>query len=86
MGAGVPLRHAPGAAVTASVRCREGLVTVEVVNTPGAAGSTPTDGGGHGLVGMRQRVEACGGRLDWGVRPEGGFAVRAELPLAPVPA
>ncbi|MBX6391290.1 MAG: hypothetical protein IRZ08_20250 [Frankia sp.] len=36
---------------------------------------------GHGLTGMRERVEALGGELHTGPRPEGGFTVHAELPL-----
>ncbi len=36
---------------------------------------------GTGIAGMRQRAAAVGGRLDAGPDPEGGFVVRAELPL-----
>jgi signal transduction histidine kinase len=36
---------------------------------------------GLGLIGMRERVSALGGRLHAGPRPGGGFQVRAELPV-----
>ncbi|WP_344935033.1 sensor histidine kinase [Sphaerisporangium flaviroseum] len=38
--------------------------------------------GGYGLRGMAERVSACGGVLETGPRPEGGFRVHARLPLA----
>ena len=44
-----------------------------------SAGTRPT-GRGLGLVGMRERVTALGGRLDAGPQDDGGFQVRAELP------
>lgn len=36
---------------------------------------------GVGLLGMRERVTALGGRLHAGPRPEGGFTVQATLPV-----
>ncbi|WP_406211069.1 sensor histidine kinase [Kitasatospora sp. NBC_01560] len=40
-----------------------------------------TDGQGHGLIGMRERVGMVSGSLDVGPRPGGGFRIRAVLPL-----
>jgi signal transduction histidine kinase len=38
-------------------------------------------GGGHGILGMQERAAAVGGTVHAGARPEGGFAVRACLPV-----
>ncbi len=38
-------------------------------------------GPGHGLIGMCERAAVLGGQLDAGPRPEGGFAIRAQLPF-----
>ena len=44
-------------------------------------GDSKGDGSGHGLVGMRERVGLYGGSLDAGRRAEGGYLVRARLPV-----
>nr|WP_254705903.1 sensor histidine kinase [Streptomyces vilmorinianum] len=78
------VRHAPGARTRVSVRSDEGWLNVLVVNGPGAARTSPLEGGsgtGHGLVGMRERVRLTGGTLDTGPLPDGGFRVAARLPL-----
>ncbi|NUR62428.1 MAG: sensor histidine kinase [Catenulispora sp.] len=50
----------------------------------GRGASAPTDGLGHGLVGMRERVSVFGGTLVAGPHVSGGYAVEAILP-APTP-
>jgi signal transduction histidine kinase len=52
---------------------------VDVVDDGTGASAAP--GGGHGLVGMRERVGLYGGALDAGPLPGRGFGVRARLPL-----
>ncbi|WP_194201974.1 sensor histidine kinase [Glycomyces albidus] len=77
------VRHAPGAHVDASVAAEEGSVVVTVVNgpPPGGPAASSRDGSGLGLVGMRERVALDGGDLETGPTPEGGFRVRAVLPI-----
>lgn len=78
-------KHAPGARVDVSVAPSDDQksLTVEVRNTPPPeppAAALPS-GGGHGLTGLRERAELLGGRLSAHACPEGGFVVRAVLPL-----
>ncbi|WP_229870844.1 sensor histidine kinase [Streptomyces longisporoflavus] len=47
--------------------------------------SGESDGGGHGLLGMRERVSALGGRCTAGPRYGGGFRVHAILPVTATP-
>lgn len=47
----------------------------------GSGGGCHDDGGGHGLLGMRERVTALGGTLTAGPRYGGGFRVHAILPV-----
>ncbi len=76
------LRHA-GADATATVHIgyRPDELCLEVVDT--GTGGTGADGTGHGLAGMRERAVALGGTVLAGPRAQGGFAVRARLPVAP---
>ncbi len=79
------LRHAQ--ATRAEVIVRYGSDVLEVVvqddgsASPGANGAA----GGHGLVGMRERALLVGGTLEAGPLPEGGYRVRARLPLEAAP-
>jgi signal transduction histidine kinase len=76
------LKHA-GAAPT-EVHVSYGLQEVELHVSdrgPGAGATSRVGGGGHGLVGMRERVRVFGGELHTGLRAGGGFEVRARIPL-----
>ena len=61
--------------------CEDELVIK--VTDDGRARSVPADGDGlgHGLIGMRERVEVHGGTVTAGPRPGGGWRVTATLPL-----
>jgi signal transduction histidine kinase len=61
---------------------REQELNLEILDE-GDAGPA-TGPGGHGLIGMRERVLLCGGEFSAGPRPERGFRVTATLPLAAV--
>jgi len=73
------LRHG-GPAATARVRVEldAGALRLEVTDT--GCGAAPS-AGGQGIDGMRARAEALGGSLEAGSPPDGGFAVRARLPV-----
>jgi Histidine kinase len=73
-------RHAPGAAIRVVVEETPPYVRITVKNDPPATSQPRTDGTGHGLTGMRERVALLGGQLRTGQEPDGGFAVLAVLP------
>ncbi len=75
------LKHAPGAAVTVQVRADEAAVQVEVRDTGATGRPADTSPGGHGLVGLRERVQVLGGRLTSEPLPGGGHRLVAVLPL-----
>jgi signal transduction histidine kinase len=76
-------RHAPGAhSVAVTVADDPGWVSVEVTDdAPGAAPGRSRPGGGYGLAGMRERVEALGGKVQAGPLPGAGWVVQASLPV-----
>jgi signal transduction histidine kinase len=51
------------------------------VDDDGPATGADAGGSGNGLAGMRERAAALGGSIDAGPRPDGGWRVRAVLPL-----
>ena len=77
------LKHAgPGA--TASVRLHRTAadLTLEVIDD-GRGTDPDSDGLGHGLTGMRERMSVFGGTLQSGPLPSRGYRVRATVPLVP---
>lgn len=72
------MKHAPGAATTVTVSWAPHDLALEIRN---AAGQDPGPSGGHGLVGMAERVRIYGGELQAGP-DDGGWRVSAHLPLA----
>jgi signal transduction histidine kinase len=74
------LKHAGDARTTVHVRYGPDLLELEIADDGAGSGAQASDGG-HGLVGMRERVALYGGRLDAGRRPGGGFAVHVLLPI-----
>jgi signal transduction histidine kinase len=87
------MRHAPGSAVAVKLYYGEAALVIEVRNdgcpdgarvSPGqhnGAGLGP--GGGHGIIGMRERAAMLGGHLRAGPAVNGQFLVTAALPLGP---
>jgi signal transduction histidine kinase len=78
------LRHAGPSSVQVSVTHEDGALRIRVLDD-GVGAALPRRPGGHGLVAMSERVALLGGTLRVGPRSEGGWAVEAALPLAPVP-
>ena len=78
--------HAPGAAVTITSTVDRDVARVVVRNAPPAtANGRSQDGGvtegGHGLIGMQERVLHAGGRVAVGPTTQGGWEIEATFPL-----
>ena len=74
------LKHAGQASAEVTIHYSSSLLEVEVSDT-GARAPASVNGSGHGLIGMRERVNLYGGTLEAGPRREGGYTVSARLPL-----
>lgn len=73
------LKHAGPAAARVTVRYHPDVLELEVVDT--GTGTSPVDGTGHGVAGMRERLALYGGQFEVDPQEGRGFAVRARLPL-----
>ena len=74
-------RHAGRACASVHLHYTPAALSIQVDDdgTRASTGTRPA-APGLGLIGMRERVTALGGRLHAGLRDGGGFQVRAELP------
>ena len=75
------IKHANASHAVVVLRYRSGELELEVVDD--GVGGRGAESGGHGLLGIRERVELYGGRLSVGKREGGGYVLRARLPVAP---
>ena len=82
------LKHGGRAQASVTVSYEPNEIVLSIEDDGVGAADAPAElgelGGGHGLVGMRERVELYGGLLQAGSRPGGGFAVRVRLPTRPL--
>ncbi|KAA2254308.1 two-component sensor histidine kinase [Solihabitans fulvus] len=76
-------RHAPGAAVAVRLRRIDNALEIEVRNWPAELPPSVTTGrsGGNGLAGMWERAQLHGGVVTAESTVDGGFEVRAVLPI-----
>ena len=77
------VRHANATRATVTVRYDEDAVELSVLDNGRGAAAPSRDGGGYGIVGMRERAAMFDGELEAGPLPGGGYRVRARLPLEP---
>jgi signal transduction histidine kinase len=73
-------RHGDGTAGV-ELEFAAGALEITVANPLGRDRTAPANGGGHGLVGMRERAALLGGSLEAGAR-DGQFRLHARLPFA----
>jgi signal transduction histidine kinase len=74
-------RHAAGGVVHLSVRARPDRLELTARNEAGSGSAASAAGEGHGLIGIRERVELLGGEMSAGPDASGGYRVEATLPF-----
>jgi signal transduction histidine kinase len=74
------LRYAPGAAVDVRIRAEPAALDLNIANRASVAQRRLDLGSGHGLIGLQERVAACGGTLQAGPDEHGGWNVHARVP------
>jgi signal transduction histidine kinase len=74
------IKHAGSASTSVTVRWKPSALELEIVDRGGTA-MNGTNGSGHGLVGMEERMRLYDGSLRAGPTAGGGFEVVARLPL-----
>lgn len=79
------LKHGAGAHAQVLLRYGDDALELEVADTGRGPPPDGTQTPGHGLIGMRERVDLFGGSLETGERRGGGFVVRATIPLSQAP-
>ncbi len=73
------LKHAHASDADVTVRYRPDELEIEVRDN--GSGGVRSDGLGHGLIGVRERVKIYGGRMSAGTAIDGGFVLSTRLPL-----
>ncbi|MFJ4922462.1 sensor histidine kinase [Streptomyces sp. NPDC088725] len=76
------LRHAPGSTATVEISYVLGGVGLRIVNTAPQGLVKPSQGAGHGITGMRERVSMLNGEMTAEPTAEGGYEVAAFIPVA----
>ena len=73
------LKHAHASEANVTVRYGSDELRIEIRDN--GSGATASNGHGHGLVGVRERVKIYGGEMSAGAASEGGFVLTTHLPL-----
>jgi signal transduction histidine kinase len=76
------VKHAPGAKATVDLAVTDHEIRLDVTDDGDPADQQQP---GLGIVGMRERIAAFGGRLTAGPLTSGGFRVTAQIPIAQIP-